>query len=125
MENFKEQIKSIDTKILTLKSIIRDLEEKKQNLYAEHYGSESVILDILPARARNALLDLGINTDLKLKYFINGECEDFINPHSSGLYELRYASVKTPMERLECVRNIGCGTAKKAINILKLHSYFP
>ncbi len=115
-----KRINSIDQEILDLKLKIRELEKEKQTILQELYGSESTLIGMLPARARNALLDLGIDTDLKLKYFLHGEGIKFIDPHSILKYYYPYA--KTAMARLQCLHNVGSGAATEAIKILQQHS---
>lgn len=111
-----QHIQDIDNEIQALRSRIRELEEEKQALHMKLYGSEAIILERLPVRARNALVKLDIDTDLKLQYFLHGEYELSINSH---FYESHYASAKTIVARLECIQNIGRGTATEAAKILK------
>lgn len=124
MKDTYQQIKNIDNEILDLKAQIRKLEEEKQALQIEYYGSTALILEQLPARARNALIKIGIDTDLKLAHFLHGECEGFINPNATIFNKYRYPSAKTIVARLECIGNIGSGTAVEVAKILKQYSEF-
>lgn len=118
------KIKDIDNEILNLKAQIRKLEEEKQALQIECYGSTALILERLPARARNALIKIGIDTDSKLSHFLHGECEEFVNPHATIFNKYGYPTAKTIEARLGCIRNIGSGTAVEVAKILKQYPEF-
>ena len=97
-----------------INSQIKKLEEEKEKILKEIYGSRSKILDQMPIRVYNALIRNGILTDIQVKTFFDGEIKEGEIPHIN--YH-RYKEVATRQERLMLLRNIGEKCASEAVRM--------
>lgn len=117
-----KRIQLIDAEILELQSQIGALKSERGILIRKTNFEDVTFLNQLPARARNALVKLYIDSDLKLRYYLEG-CYTFAN-NFPRFYEKFYKSANTFVERLMLVPNIGEGTATEVVNFLQEHDFF-
>lgn len=121
MREIYSRIKEIDAKISKLHAQILDLETERINLINE--VSEDTVLNQLPARAKNSLIRYGIDSDLKLHYFLHGNSQS-IDTKWAGFNERFYSLSTTFLGRLMSLPNIGVGTAQVVIKILEQNEFF-
>ncbi len=119
LENYS-RLEAINSQISELKEKILELETEKSNLLANIACEETTVLSQLPARARNAFLKFGLNSDFKMKYFLDGDSR-FIIKNRVGFNKERYKLASTNLDRLLSLPNIGKGTALKVVQLLEEH----
>ena len=92
---------------------IRKLQEEEQSLLDKINVRDVLDDKDFPPSAKRTLEFKGVTNDFKLFQFLAGGVTTFISPD--------YPKVKTPKERLMCVRNIGERTAEKVMSIVEKH----
>lgn len=117
MEKELNRIKEIDVEIANFQKKIASLEEEKNALFQVISAYKAQNLRLLSGRARNALTNIGIDTDEKLFKFLYGDCS-FILPKYTRFNISHYPEAKTMLKRLMCIDNIGEGTAKEILTFL-------
>lgn len=93
------RLDDIDARISKLKLEISELETERANLLREINDEGAIILNQLPARARNSLVKYGINSDSKLKHFLCGD-PTYINPHKLWFHPDWYSAASSSTDRL-------------------------
>lgn len=116
------RLKEIHTKISELRAQILELETEESNLANEISDVENHTLNQLPARAKNSLIRYGIDSDLKLHYFLHGNSQS-IDTTWIGFNERFYSLSTTFLGRLMSLPNIGVGTAQAVIKILEQNEF--
>lgn len=115
------QLEEVEAKISELKAQLIGLEAERKSLVSEI--SEDTVLNQLPARAKNPLIRYGIDSDLKLSYFLLGDSQ-FVDSTRAGFSKNIYFSSTTSLGRLMSLPNIGVGTAQVIIQILEQNKFF-
>lgn len=115
----RERVKEIDTEILEHTEKIRQLESERKSLLADIHSDETIVLNKIPARARNALVAYcGIDSDFKLKCFLYGD-SSVVSTNTIGFHVDCFDKADTYESRLATVPCIGDSTAVETVKILK------
>lgn len=117
MANARERLEKVEITIQELKEKLQNAEKEKEKLLKEIYGSNHNVIDAMPARVRNILTSIGVETDVMLQRFLNGELikEDINHSGSARFNFLFYQMSDTRKARLMSIRGVGENIADESI----------
>ena len=119
-EKLKRRLEETGAIIKKMNEQLREFERERFELMKEIYGSTHNVIDEMPARVRNALKLIGINTDLMFKRFLDGNfCKEDLPSPSTAKFHMDYYenNSNTREERLMSIRGIGENIAYESVRV--------
>ena len=120
MTNPRERLEKLETSIKELKENLQNAEKEKEELLKEIYGSDHNVIDAMPARVRNVLKLIGVNTDLMLQRFLDGNFkkDDMNSPGTAKFhFDFYEENANSREERLMSLRGVGKEIAAESVCI--------
>ena len=120
MASAKERLERTNTIIKKIAEQLRELEVERIELLKEIYGSDHNVIDAMPARVRNVLKLIGVNTDLMLQRFLDGNFkkDDMKSPGTAKFhFDFYEENANSREERLMSLRGVGKEIAAESVCI--------